>query len=214
MWAKNMTWKRHLTVWFLAAGGLLLALAGCSNLEAPPALSDEEVFDTPNYAIAPLDTLQIFVWRSPELSVTVPVRPDGRISIPLVEDLQAAGKTPSVLARSIESALRPFIQNPKASVVVEQFADNSAQAVRVLGEVKQPAAVPYRPHITVLDVLVAAGGLTEFADGNSAKLIRRGENGTGQSYRLELQDLLIGGEMNKNAKLRPGDLIVVPQSLI
>ena len=209
-----MTLQRHPLMNFLAFGLLALLLVACSSLESPPELTDEEIFDTPDYAIAPLDTLKIFVFRSPELSVTVPVRPDGRISIPLVEDIQAAGKTPTKLASDIEDALKPFVQNPKTSVVVEEFADNSAQAVRVLGEVKQPAAVPYRPHITALDVVVAAGGLTEFADGNSAKLIRRGPEGSGKSYKLELEDLLIGGVMSKNAKLRPGDLIVVPQSLL
>lgn len=193
---------------------LLPVIASCSGLEAPPALTDEEVFDTPDYKIVPLDTLQVFVWRSPELSVTVPVRPDGRISIPLAEDLQAAGKTPRELAAAVENALRPFIQNPKASVVVESFADNSSQAVRVLGEVKSPKAIPYRPHITALDVLVAAGGLTEFANGDGATLIRRDSQGGGKSYRLELEALLVDGEMAKNAKLRPGDLIIVPQSLL
>ena len=162
----------------------------------------------------PLDKLQVFVWRSPELSVSVPVRPDGRISIPLVEDLQAAGKTPLELSAAVENALRPFVQNPQASIVVESFADDSAQAVRVLGEVKSSAAVPYRPHITVLDVLVASGGLTEFANGDGATLIRRNDKGEGKSYRLELEALLIDGDMTKNAKLRPGDLIIVPQSLL
>ncbi|MEM7045053.1 MAG: polysaccharide biosynthesis/export family protein, partial [Pseudomonadota bacterium] len=151
--------QRYVVV-FSLLGFAALSLAGCSGLEDPPSLSDEEVFDTPEYRIVPLDTLQIFVWRSPELSVTVPVRPDGRISVPLVEELQAAGKTPKQLSRDVEKALKPFVQNPKASVVVESFADNSLQAVQVLGEVRSPAGVPYRPHITVLDVIVASGGLT------------------------------------------------------
>lgn len=193
---------------------LLLTVAGCSSLEAPPVLSDEEVFDTPDYIIMPLDELRIFVWRAPELSVSVPVRPDGRISIPLVEDLQAAGKTPLELSAAVENALRPYVQNPQASIVVESFADDSAQAVRVLGEVKSPAAIPYRPHITVLDVLVASGGLTEFANGDGATLIRRDNDANGKSYRLELESLLVDGDMAKNAKLRPGDLIIVPQSLL
>lgn len=191
----------------------IAALAACSSLPAPPKLSEAEIFDTPQYVIGPLDTLQVFVWRAPELSVTVPVRPDGRISIPLVEDLQAAGLTPSKLARDIETALKPFVQDPKASVVVEKFADYTAQTVRVLGEVKKPATVPYRPHLTVLDVIVAAEGMTEFADGNSAKLIRRVEN-TERTYRLQLQDLVIDGDVSKNAQLRPGDLIVIPPSLL
>jgi polysaccharide export outer membrane protein len=204
---------RRLAPVVLLVPTLLAGLAACSSLPTPPKLSEAELFETPQYVIGPLDTLQVFVWRAPELSVTVPVRPDGRISIPLVEDLQAAGRTPSVLAREIETALAPFVQNPKASVVVEKFADYTAQTVRILGEVKKPTTVPYRPHLTVLDVVVAAEGMTEFADGNAAKLIRRVDDRE-QTYRLELQDLLNDGDVSKNAQLRPGDLIVIPPSLL
>lgn len=209
-----MDFHRLRTTWLMAAAALVMLMTGCSSLEKPPELTDEEVFDTPDYVIAPLDTLRVFIWRSPELSATVPVRPDGRISIPLVKDLQAAGRTPTELSAAIEVALRPFVQNPTTSVVVEKFADNSAQAVRILGEVKEPKVIPYRPHITALDAVVAAGGLTEFADGNSAKLIRRDKNSRGKTYRLRLEDLLVDGELSENAKLRPGDLVVVPQSLL
>ena len=206
--------QRCSTLHFLTVLLMLFGIAGCSGLEAPPELSEQEIFNTPEYKIAPLDRIQVFVWRSPELSVTVPVRPDGRISIPLIQDLQAAGKTPSELSSDVETALRPFVQNPKASVVVENFADSSAQAVQVLGEVRQPKVVPYRPHITALDAIVAAGGLTEFARGDGAKLIRRDSDGGGKTYRLELESLLLDGNIAKNVKLRPGDLIVVPQSLL
>lgn len=209
-----MICHRRLTSWLFAFVACFMFVAGCTQLERPPELTDDEVFDTPDYVIAPLDTLKIFVWRSPELSTTAPVRPDGRISVPLVKDLQAAGKTPSELSKEVERALAPFVQNPTASVVVEKFADNSTQAVRILGEVKEPKAIPYRPHITALDVVVAAGGLTEFADGNSAKLIRRDRNNDGKTYKLNLEDLLVDGQLSENAKLRPGDLIVVPQSLL
>lgn len=198
----------------MAVAALVMLMVGCSSLDKPPELTDEEIFDTPDYVIAPLDILRVFVWRSPELSATVPVRPDGRISIPLAKDLQAAGRTPTELSAAIEVALKPFVQNPTTSVVVEKFADNSAQAVRILGEVKEPKAIPYRPHITALDAVAAAGGLTEFADGNSAKLIRRDSNSEGKTYRLKLEDLLVNGELSENAKLRPGDVVVVPQSLL
>ncbi len=203
-------WRRWPLMGLLGAS---LGLAGCGGLPAPPALSDAEVLATPDYQINPADTVKVFVWRAPELSVTVPVRPDGRISLPLVDDLQAAGRTPTELARAIEQELSPFVQNPRASVVIEQFADNLAETVQIMGEVKKPTAVAYRPRLTVLDVVVAAGGLTEFADGDSAKLIRRDQSGE-RAYQLDLQQLVVNGELSKNAKLRPGDLIVVPQSLL
>jgi len=196
----------------LVASSFLL-MAACQELPPPPKLSDTDIVASPEYAIAPLDTVQIFVWRAPDLSVTVPVRPDGRITIPLVEDLQAAGKTPTVLARDVEEALRPYVQEPKASVVVESFANQTAQMVKVIGEVAKPITVHYQVHMSVLDVLAEAQGLTEFADGNDAKLIRKA-NGQERTYQLRLKDLLDGGQMSANAKLRPGDLIVVPKSLL
>ncbi len=191
----------------------LFGVVACQELPPPPKLSDEEIAVSPEYVIAPLDTVQIFVWRAPDLSVTVPVRPDGRITIPLVEDLPAAGKTPTVLARDIETALRPFVQDPKASVVVEGFANQTAQMVKVIGEVAQPVTVHYQMHMSVLDVMAEAQGLTEFADGNDAKLIRK-IDGRERTYQLRLKDLLDDGRMSANAKLRPGDLIVVPKSLL
>lgn len=195
------------------ASFFLLAVAGCQELPPPPKLSEQDLLDTPEYAIAPLDTVQIFVWRAPDLSVTVPVRPDGRITIPLVEDLMAAGKSPTVLARDIEEALRPFVQDPKASVVLSNFANQTAQMIKVIGEVAQPVTLHYQMHMSVLDVLAEAKGLTEYADGNDAKLIRK-VNGRERTYQLKLNDLLDDGRMSANAKVRPGDLIVVPKSLL
>lgn len=192
---------------------VILAFAGCRELPPPPKLTDGDIVTAPEYIIAPLDTVQIFVWRAPELSVTVPVRPDGRITIPLVEDLVAAGKSPTILARDIEESLRPFVQEPKASVVVEGFANQTTQMVKVIGEVARPVTMHYQMHLSVLDVMAEAQGLTEFADGNDAKLIRK-TNGRERTYQLKLKDLLEDGEMSANAKLRPGDLIVVPKSLL
>lgn len=192
---------------------ILLSFTGCQELPPPPKLTEKDILDTPEYAIAPLDTVQIFVWRAPDLSVTVPVRPDGRITIPLVEDMVAAGKSPTVLARDIEDALRPFVQDPKASVVVEGFANQTAQMVKVIGEVARPVTVHYQMHMSILDVMAEAQGLTEYADGNDAKLIRK-VNGRERTYQLKLNDLLDDGRMSANAKLRPGDLIVVPKSLL
>ena len=192
---------------------VFLSFAGCRELPPPPKLTADDLVDAPDYVIAPLDTVQIFVWRAPDLSVTVPVRPDGRITIPLVEDLVAAGKSPTTLARDIESALRPFVQEPKASVVVAGFANQTAQMVKVIGEVGRPVTVHYQMHMSVLDIMAEAQGLSEYADGNDAKLIRK-VNGRERSYRLRLNDLLDDGRMSANAKLRPGDLIVVPKSLL
>ena len=192
---------------------LFAFLAGCVEHPPPPKLTDSDILDAPDYVIAPLDTVQIFVWQAPDLSVTVPVRPDGRITIPLVEDMVAAGKSPTVLARDIELALRPFVQDPKASVVVEGFANQTTQMVKVIGEVARPVTVHYQMHMSVLDVMAEAQGLTEFADGNDAKLIRK-VKGQERTYGLKLKDLLDDGRMSANARLRPGDLIVVPKSLL
>lgn len=192
---------------------LLAFLAGCVEHPPPPKLTDNDIIDAPEYVIAPLDVVQIFVWQAPDLSVTVPVRPDGRITIPLVEDLVAAGKSPTILARDIEQALQPFVQEPKASVVVEGFANQTTQMVKVIGEVARPVTVHYQMHMSVLDVMAEAQGLTEFADGNDAKLIRK-VKGQERTYGLKLKDLLDDGRMSANARLRPGDLIVVPKSLL
>lgn len=205
----GMFWAR---LWSVAVL-IVIGLAGCDKLPPPPRLTDEDIVNSPEYLIAPLDTVQIFVWRAPELSVTVPVRPDGRITIPLVEDMEAAGKSPTALARDIEQALTPFMKDPQASVVVEGFANQTAQMVKVIGEVARPVTLHYQMRMSVLDVMAEAQGLTEFADGNDAKLIRK-TNGRERTYRLRLKDLLEGGRMSANARLQPGDLIVVPKSLL
>jgi polysaccharide export outer membrane protein len=198
----------------LTAAIFSFGLTACSGLPDPPKLSDEDVLAQPDYLIAPGDTIGVSVWRSPELTKEVPVRPDGKISLPLAGELRAAGQTPLQLTSAIEQALLPFVQLPKVSVVVEAFADSGQRTVQVLGEVKQPTAVAYRPYLTVLDLIAAAGGLTEFADGNSSKLIRRGENGDGETYGLSLEDLVSDGNLQKNARLQPGDLVIVPSSLL
>lgn len=204
------------TRWTTRAIGLLSVIFGltaCQQLPPPPELTEDEILNAPEYVIAPLDRVQIFVWRAPDLSVTVPVRPDGRITMPLVEDMQAAGKTPTVLARDIEEAIRPYVQKPQATVVVEGFANQAGQMIKVIGEVARPVTVHYQIHMSVLDVMAEAQGLTQYADGNGAKLIRK-RDGREQTYRLRLKDLLSDGEMSANAKVRPGDLIVVPKSLL
>jgi polysaccharide export outer membrane protein len=168
-----------------------------------------------NYRIAPLDTLSIFVWRAPDLSTDVLVRPDGRISMPLAEDVQAAGLTPTELARDLEDRLAEFVQAPSVTVSVVGFAfgDAGDQTIRVVGEARSPTSVPYQENLSVLDVMVAIGGLTEFAAGNRALLIRRA-GGEETVYNLRLDDLLGGGDTSVDVPLLPGDIILIPTSLL
>ncbi|MEM9495618.1 MAG: XrtA/PEP-CTERM system exopolysaccharide export protein [Pseudomonadota bacterium] len=196
---------------------LAALLAGCSSIggggsmDAAPSTTDSLVDASPDYLVGPLDQLEIFVWRAPELSTNVTVRPDGRISTPLVEDMVASGKTPSQLAKDLEVALREFVKNPEVTVIVSNFSSTLDQQVRVLGEAQQPTAMPYQSGMTVLDVMVAVGGLTEFAAGNRAVLIR-GKGDQRKSFRLRLNDLLRKGNIGANAPVLPGDVILIPES--
>jgi polysaccharide export outer membrane protein len=194
--------------------GACCAVVACGSQPPPPALAETAPVGTPRYVIGPLDQVQVFVAGAPELSVSVPVHPDGWISIPMVQDIQAAGKTPNELAAEIETALRPYVQDPEVSVVVQQFADTSAYTVRVMGAVANPMAVPYRPNMTVLDAMVAADGLDEFAAGNRAVLIRTRPGGGEDVYKLRLEDLLDEADLSANAPVLPGDVIMVPEGLL
>jgi polysaccharide biosynthesis/export protein len=165
---------------------------------------------SPDYLIGPGDTLQVFVWRNPDLSVTVPVRPDGKISTPLVEDMSAVGKTPSLLARDIEKALSEYVKSPQVNVIVTIPVSVFSQ-VKVIGQVLKPQSVPYRDGMTVLDALLAVGGLGQFAAGNRAHIART-VNGREQDIKVKLDALVNGGEMQQNLKLLPGDVLVVPES--
>jgi polysaccharide biosynthesis/export protein len=160
--------------------------------------------------IGPGDTVQVFVWRNPDLTTTVPVRPDGKISTPLVEDMSAVGKTPSQLARDIETVLSTHVKSPQVNVIVSQPASAFSQ-VKVIGQVKRPSAVPYRDGMTVLDAVLAVDGLGEFAAPKRARLVRI-ENGTQTEIKVNLQALLDHGDMSQNLPLRPGDVLVVPQT--
>lgn len=185
----------------------LLAIGACSSL--PPAeefAKADETEDSP-YLIGPNDSLQIFVWRNPELSVNVTVRPDGRISTPLVEDMKANNKTPSALARDIEEALAEYVQDPIVSVMVSGFTGPFSQRVRVVGEASEPLAIPYSDDMTLLDVMIAVGGMTEFADGNDAVVVR-----DGRSLRVRLDDLLKDGDVSANVQMAPGDILIIPES--
>src|SRR5690606_7992634 len=162
------------------------------------------------YLIGPGDVLQIFVWREPDLNVTVPVRPDGRISTPLVEDVVAVGKTPSPLASEMETILSEYISSPEASVIVQSFVGTFGGQIRVLGQAVQPRAIPYRNRMTLMDVIIEVGGLTEFAAGNRTRVIRTVDGET-REIRVRLDDLLNRGALDQNILMRPGDVLIVPE---
>jgi polysaccharide export outer membrane protein len=186
----------------------VLGLTACGT-RLPPAPSAAA---TPQYRylIGPLDAVNVIVWRNPELSIAVPVRPDGRISVPLVEDIQALGRNPTDLARDIEKALSKFIRDPVVTVMVTSFQGPYSEQIRVIGEAARPQAVPYRQNMTLLDVMVLVGGLTDFADGNSAVLVRGAEGG--KQYSVRLRDLIRRGDIAANVDVKPGDVLIIPQS--
>lgn len=188
----------------------MLALTGCGAFKTHPAAP--AVAETPDrlYKIGPLDSLNIVVWRNPDLSSTVSVRPDGRISLPLVEDVVAAGRNPADLSREIEKSLSKFIRDPVVTVIVTTFQGMSNEQIRIVGEAARPQSVPFRQNTTLLDVMIQAGGLTEFADGNGAVLVRGSEQG--KQYAIRLKDLLKRGDISANIDMKPGDIIIVPQS--
>jgi len=164
-----------------------------------------------DYIVGPGDTLQVFVWRNPELSVSVPVRPDGKISTPLVEDMVAVGKTPPELARDMEKVLSEYVRSPKVNIIVTTAA-SAYSLVKVVGQVAHPQALPYREGMTVLDAVLEVGGLGQFASGNRARIVRM-VNGQETVIHVKLDNLLNGGAVKENVPLKPGDVVVVPQSL-
>lgn len=163
-----------------------------------------------SYIIGPGDTLQVFVWRNPELSTSVPVRPDGKISTPLVEDMVAVGKTPTELARDVEKVLGEYVRSPQVNIIVSNPLSAFSQ-VRVIGQVLRPQGVSYREGMTVLDVVLASGGLSQFAAGNRAKVVRT-ENGKQREIKVKVADLVNQGDMKQNIPLKPGDVLVIPES--
>lgn len=194
-----------------------LALSGCATTggeQLPPA-SFVAMEEGPgeDYVIGPLDELTIYVWRNPELGANVQVRPDGRITTPLVTDMPAVGKTPSKLQEDIRETLSQYITDPIVSVIVNKFAGTFSQQVRIVGATEKPASVPYRANMTVLDAMIAVGGLNEFASGNRSKLIRFDkQSGQQKEYSLRLGDLLKNGDSRANVLLQPGDVIIIPES--
>lgn len=191
----------------IAAILLALACVSVAHAQAPPA----PAANADEYRIGPGDTLNVDVWRQPELSVTVPVRPDGQISTPLVEDMVAVGKTPTQLGRDIESVLSEFIRTPQVTVIVEGFVGIASAQIRVLGQVANPGPVAYRDGMTLLDVLLEAGGLAPFAAGNRSRL-NRTVDGKPVEIRVKLGRLLEKGDLRENMPVRPGDIIVVPEA--
>ena len=188
---------------------LVLGLGGCGTVY-PPLAEPGSGIDTP-YLVGPGDSVNIVVWRNPEVSMSVPVRPDGKITTPLVEDLPASGKTATQLARDIEKVLAKYIQSPVVTVIVTGFVGPYSQQVRVIGEAAKPQALPYRENMTLLDVMIAVGGITDFADGNKASILRTG-GGKTQQFGVRLVDLVRGGDLSANVAMRPGDILIIPQS--
>ena len=186
---------------------IAVLLAGCGTTY-PPAPERATAADY-NYLIGPLDTLNIIVWRNTDLSSTVPVRPDGKVTVPLVEDMPALGKTPTQLARDIEKAMSKVIRDPVVTVLVTQFVGPFSEQIRVVGEAQRPQSLPYRDRMTLLDVMIAVGGLTDFADGNAASVVRTSE---GRQYGVRIKDLIRRGDVTANIEMKPGDVVIIPQS--
>ncbi len=194
---------------WLLAGVASLALAACAGGRSyPPAPTGDAAGEPEAYKIGPLDTLNIVVWRNTDLSSTVTVRPDGKISTPLGGEIPAAGKSPDELAKSLEQTLSKYVRDAKVSVMVSGFQGVYSQQIRIVGEAAKSQSVPYRQDMTVLDVMIQAGGITDFADGNGAVLVRK----EGKQYNLRLSDLLKRGDITANARVQPGDIIIIPQS--
>jgi polysaccharide biosynthesis/export protein len=187
-----------------------LAVGGCTSTY-PPVSAELNKAAEAQYLIGPGDSVNIIVWRNPELSMVVPVRPDGKLTTPLVEDLPASGKTPSQLARDIEKSLAKFIQSPVVTVIVAGFVGPYSEQIRVIGEAARPQALPYREYMTLLDVMIAVGGITDFAAGNKASILRT-VGGKSQQFGVRLIDLVRGGDLSANVGMRPGDVVVIPQS--
>ena len=196
-----------------------VALSGCAvsggGQQLPPAsFVSQQEGPGEEYVIGPLDDLTVFVWRNPELGAKVQVRPDGRITTPLIADMPAVGKTPKQLADDMKVALTKYIENPLVSVIVNNFSGTFSQQVRIVGATEKPASIPYRANMTLLDAMISVGGLSEYAAGNRARLVRFNK-GTGkqQEYQVRIGDLLKRGDSKANVMLSPGDVIIIPESM-
>ena len=191
---------------------LAFSLGGCATQAYPPAPSTAEKLNDWNYLIGPGDSVDVFVWRNPEVSGSFPVRPDGKMTMNLVEDLPASGKTPTKLARDIEKALSKYIQDPIVTVIVAGGVGPFSQQIRIVGQATTPQAINYRENMTLIDVMIAVGGITDFAAGNKATILRT-VDGKQQQLGVKLEDLTKGGDISANVEMRPGDVLIIPESL-
>lgn len=191
---------------------IALVVSACGGAPPLPPAPPASSLPSAEYRIGPGDSLNIFVWRNPELTVTVPVRPDGRLSIPLVEDVVAIGKTPTALAREFEQRLAKYVKEPLVTVIAEGFVGPIPDQIRVIGEAAQPRALPYRADMTVLDAMIAVGGLTRYAAGNDSVIVRT-VNGEQTTYSVHLSSLIRDGDVASNVALEPGDILIIPQRL-
>jgi polysaccharide export outer membrane protein len=189
-------------------GWLAVLVAGCAsgNFPAAPAAAATPGY---NYLIGPGDSLNIIVWRNPELSMVVPVRPDGKMSTPLVDEMVVQGKTSLEVAREVEKALGKFVRDPVVTVIVTNFVGPYSEQIRVVGEAAKPQFLPYKQKMTLLDVMIAVGGLTDFADGNSASIVRASEGD--KRYSVRIKDLIKRGDISANVEMKPGDVLIIPQ---
>jgi polysaccharide biosynthesis/export protein len=202
----------HRTFFRAITAVVVLIVTGCGGAPPLPPAPPASSLPSAEYRIGPGDSLNIFVWRNPELTLTVPVRPDGRLSIPLVEDVVAIGKTPTTLAREFEERLSKYVKEPLVTVIVEGFVGPIPEQIRVIGEAAQPRALPYRADMTLLDVMIAVGGLTKYAAGNDSVIVRTAQ-GEQNTYSVHLNSLIRDGDIESNVALRPGDILIIPQRL-
>jgi polysaccharide export outer membrane protein len=193
--------------------GVFAALTGCASLSGPSHPPAPPLAGNPDYTyiVGAGDSVNIIVWRNPELSMSVPVRPDGKIAAPLVDELVAQGKTPVQLARDIEQVLSKYVRDPVVTVMVSGFVGPYSEQIRVVGEAARPQFLSYKSKMTLLDVMIAVGGLTDFAAGNSATILRTAEGN--KQYTVRLRDLIKRGDVSANVEVRPGDILIIPQSL-
>ena len=203
-----VTWATTM-ITMVILGIFVLFVSGCAGFQSYPDAPATAAAPDYNYIVGPGDTLNIIVWRNPELSQVVPVRPDGQVSTPLVDGLVAQGKTSVQIARDVEKELAKYVRDPVVTVVVTGFVGPYSEQIRVVGEAAQPQFLPYKQKMTVLDVLIAAGGLTDFADGNRATLIRTAQGN--KRYNVRLNDLIKRGDIDANVDVLPGDILIIPQ---
>ena len=202
----------HRRLFRAASLSAVLVIVGCHNAPPLPPAPPASALPSNEYIIGPGDKLSIFVWRNPELSIGVDVRPDGRLSIPLVEDVVAIGKTPTQLARELEQRLSKYIKEPVVTVIAQGFVGPFNEQVRVIGEASQPRALPYRTDMTVLDAMIEVGGLTRYAAGDDSLIVRT-VGGKESSYSVHLDSLIRDGDVSSNVALQPGDILIIPQRL-